>query len=138
MSSTDTEIDQANADAVRDQIAVTKDQMRRLQRVLVVGGARVSTSLDNDPGNSNKVGEYAIKMSLSTKVPFITPYRELQRHETKQREQRMVASGVAISVKGVHLLARVAPLITDVEPDRDSRRFEWVPIEDVLTVEQVI
>lgn len=114
---------------IREQYAVSKDQLRRLHRFMAIGKAQVggnatlpSSTLDEHPG------EARITFTLSVKVPMTA--------RVDGAERRYTAEAICISTHGVHVSARERPGGSVGNDQRAEPR--WVPMIDVTHIEQAL
>ena len=112
------------AERIREQCAISKEQMRRLHRFLHVGKAQVAESVTLPSGGhgDDYPGEHRLTLRLSPKVPITVSLRD--------GESRMTAEAVTLSSNGVHLSCRY----------RSQRPGEprWIKLADVTHIEQEI
>jgi len=125
----------------RDRRAVSKEQLRKLDRLMRIGSARLTESVSAERGNTgDSPGDYRIAFSLSQKVPFTCPYSGAWNtpDQGPRPPERMEAEAVCISSKGVHLLARPAALVGQERSEERRRESRWVSIDAVNHVEQAL
>lgn len=135
-----TTYDEEAIDQLRSTIAVTKPQLAKLTRFMQIGKARIAIgNLRADLGTDGP-GSTGIRFALDTPIPFTMPWKDSAR-DRDHGDQRLTATGVAVSDSGVHLLAYFTPLVgqdSTKEITSSPRATRWVPIDDVVRVEQVI
>lgn len=113
------------AERIRNEYAISKDQMRRLHRFMTVGKAEIAEGikLPSSLHGEDQPGEHRLTLRLKPNVPITASL-------ARDGEVRMSAEAVTLSSNGIHLSCRYRRT-----PPGELR---WVKLADVTHIEQEI